>query len=62
MLSAYEKARKADVSMRLHGVDLLNRASLAAGPNLRALRLKGLQFLHGSMTARKLAMRTGLGV
>lgn len=62
MLSAYENARKADVSMRLHGVDLLNRASLAAGPNLRALRLKGLQFLHGSMTARKLAMRKGLGV
>ncbi|MEJ6709267.1 MAG: UbiH/UbiF family hydroxylase [Amylibacter sp.] len=62
MLAAYEKARKSDVALRIHGVDLLNRASLAAGPNLRALRLKGLQFLHGSTTARKLAMRAGLGV
>lgn len=62
MLLTYEKERKTDVAIRLQGVDLLNRASLAAGPNLRALRLKGLQFLHGSMTARKLAMRAGLGV
>ncbi len=62
MLKAYEMARKADVSIRLQGVDLLNRASLGSGPNLRALRLKGLQFLHGSVTARKFAMRAGLGV
>ncbi len=62
MLTAYEKARASDVTLRIHGVDLLNRASLAAGPNLRALRLKGLQFLHGSASARKLAMRAGLGV
>jgi 2-octaprenyl-6-methoxyphenol hydroxylase len=61
MLSAYERARKTDVSIRLQGVDLLNRASLTADPKLRALRLKGLQFLHGSLAARKLAMRAGLG-
>ncbi|MCO4824000.1 MAG: FAD-dependent monooxygenase [Amylibacter sp.] len=62
MLTAYENARKSDIALRIHGVDLLNRAALAAGPNLRALRLKGLQFLHGSTMARKLAMRAGLGV
>ena len=61
MLTAYERARKTDVSIRLQGVDLLNRASLTADPKLRVLRLKGLQFLHGSITARKLAMRAGLG-
>ena len=61
MLSAYERARKTDVSIRLQGVDLLNNASLTADPKLRALRLKGLQFLHGSIAARKLAMRAGLG-
>ncbi len=62
MLGAYEKARSKDVAMRLQGIDLLNRASLASGENLRALRLKGLQFLHGSITTRKIAMRAGLGV
>lgn len=62
MLAAYENARTKDVSMRIHGVDMLNRASLAASPNLRVLRLKGLQMLHGSVTLRKAAMRTGLGV
>jgi 2-octaprenyl-6-methoxyphenol hydroxylase len=62
MLAAYETARKTDVAIRLNGVDLLNRASLTSSPNLRALRLKGLQFLHGSVTARKIAMRAGLGV
>ena len=61
MLTAYDRARNKDVLVRLHGIDLLNRASLAADPSLRAIRLKGLQFLHGSITSRKLAMRAGLG-
>ena len=61
MLTAYDRARNKDVLVRLHGIDLLNRASLAADPNLRAIRLKGLQFLHSSITSRKLAMRVGLG-
>jgi 2-octaprenyl-6-methoxyphenol hydroxylase len=61
MLTAYDRARNKDVLVRLHGIDLLNRASLAADPNLRAIRLKGLQFLHSSITSRKLAMRAGLG-
>lgn len=62
MLSAYEKERFKDVSLRIHGIDLLNRASQASSPNLRALRLKGLQTLHGTIMTRKMAMRTGLGV
>ncbi|MAD95383.1 MAG: 2-octaprenyl-6-methoxyphenyl hydroxylase [Rhodobacteraceae bacterium] len=61
MLTAYDRARNKDVLVRLHGIDLLNRASLAADPNLQAIRLKGLQFLHSSITSRKLAMRAGLG-
>lgn len=60
-LGAYEKARKGDIDLRIRGVDALNRAAMAQGKNLRELRLKGLQALHGLAPLRKSLMKKGLG-
>ena len=60
-LAAYEKARKGDIDLRIRGVDALNRAAMAQSENLRDLRLKGLQALHGLAPLRTSIMKKGLG-
>ncbi|WP_069299226.1 UbiH/UbiF family hydroxylase [Neptunicoccus sediminis] len=61
MLTAYERKRMAGITARVSGVDMLNRAALAQSPDLRALRLKGLQLLNETTPLRRAAMRAGLG-
>ncbi|PLS20761.1 UbiH/UbiF family hydroxylase [Neptunicoccus cionae] len=61
MLAAYERKRMPDITARVSGVDMLNRAALAQSPDLRALRLKGLQLLNETTPLRRAAMRAGLG-
>lgn len=61
MLDAYHKARYSDIKARVTGVNLLNRAAMANSHNLKALRLKGLQALHGLAPVRKSLMKKGLG-
>ena len=61
MLAAYERARMPDITARVSGVDMLNRAALARSPDLKALRLKGLQLLNETTPLRRAAMRAGLG-
>jgi 2-octaprenyl-6-methoxyphenol hydroxylase len=60
-LASYEKTRKSDIDLRIRGVDALNRAAMAESESLRALRLKGLQALHGLAPLRKSLMKKGLG-
>ena len=62
MLQSYAKRRKPDIALRVRGIDLLNRAAMTNDANLKALRLKGLQTLHGVAPIRKIMMQTGLGV
>ncbi|MFK5997475.1 MAG: UbiH/UbiF family hydroxylase [Rhodobacterales bacterium] len=61
ILAAYEKARFSDIKMRVNGVNMLNRAAMTGSDTLKALRLKGLQTLHGIAPVRKSLMRKGLG-
>jgi len=61
MLAAYQKARFGDIKMRVNGVNMLNRAAMTNSDTLKALRLKGLQTLHGFAPVRKSLMRKGLG-
>ncbi|MGB0498357.1 MAG: UbiH/UbiF family hydroxylase [Rubricella sp.] len=61
LLARYERAREADVTIRLAGIDLLNRASMAEPQILRDMRARGLAVLHGVPAIRHAAMRLGLG-
>ena len=60
-LEAYHAERKSDIDLRIRGVDALNRAAMAENQNLRTLRLKALQTLHGLTPIRKSLMKKGLG-
>jgi 2-octaprenyl-6-methoxyphenol hydroxylase len=62
MLRAYEKARVADIEMRVHGIDLLNRASQASLQPAKDIRALGLSALYAIPPARKLLMKMGLGI
>ncbi len=61
MLDAYARAREADIRLRVAGIDLLNRASMAGNPLLRDLRATGVKVLHDLMPVRRGLMRLGLG-
>ena len=61
MLDAYARARRADVMVRVAGIDLLNRASMADARPLRDARAAGLRMLHGLAPVRRGLMRLGLG-
>lgn len=61
MLTRYHKARYRDIKTRITGVNLLNRAAMTDSENLKALRQKGLQTLHGFAPVRKTLMKKGLG-
>lgn len=62
MLESYHKARFGDVQLRVHGIDLLNRASQASTPLVRDARAAGLNALYGLAPVRKMLMQMGLGV
>ncbi|MEO1563414.1 MAG: FAD-dependent monooxygenase [Pseudomonadota bacterium] len=61
MLSAYSERRVPDIALRVRGIDALNRAAMFQDENLQALRLIGLQSLHGLRPIRRVAMEMGLG-
>lgn len=62
MLEAYHKARYGDITLRVRGIDLLNRASQASSPLARDARAAGLSALYGAAPVRKMLMQMGLGV
>jgi len=62
MLEAYHKARYSDITLRVRGIDLLNRASQASGIMARDARAAGLNALYGAAPVRKMLMLMGLGM
>ncbi|GAA6179903.1 UbiH/UbiF family hydroxylase [Shimia sp. NS0008-38b] len=62
MLERYHRARFADVKLRVQGIDMLNRASMAAAQPLRDARAMGLNALYAMAPVRKTLMQMGLGV
>ncbi len=61
MLDAYHKARYGDVTLRVNGIDLLNRASQASSTMARDARAAGLNALYAAPSVRKMLMQMGLG-
>jgi 2-octaprenyl-6-methoxyphenol hydroxylase len=62
MLAAYHRARHRDVSLRVTGIDLLNRASQASARPLRDARAAGLKAIYGLKPVRHTLMQMGLGL
>lgn len=62
ILAQYQSARLNDIRVRVRGIDLLNRASMAENVTLRDLRHAGLKVLHQVAPIRKSLMRKGLGL
>ena len=62
MLEAYHKARYSDITLRVRGIDMLNRASQASSPLARDIRAAGLSALYGAAPVRKMLMQMGLGM
>ncbi|MGB1235357.1 MAG: FAD-dependent monooxygenase, partial [Planktomarina sp.] len=61
MLTAYHKARYAEVAIRVKGVGLLNRTSMAGSGPLKRARAMGLDAIHSIDPVRKTLMKLGLG-
>jgi 2-octaprenyl-6-methoxyphenol hydroxylase len=61
MLTDYHRRRHPEVTLRVRGVDALNRASMAGAPILRDLRARGLAALYGIAPLRRTLMQMGLG-
>ncbi|SES65783.1 FAD-dependent monooxygenase [Oceanicella actignis] len=61
LLARYHRARWPEMSARVAGIDLLNRAAMAQAQPLRDLRAAGLTALHAAAPLRRLAMRLGMG-
>lgn len=62
MLEGYHKARHSEVTVRVTGIDMLNRASMMGAQPLRDLRAAGLSALYSMAPVRKTLMQMGLGV
>ncbi len=62
MLDAYHKGRISDVKLRVQGIDLLNRASMASARPLRDARAFGLNAVYALAPVRRTLMQMGLGV
>lgn len=62
MLDAYHYARHPDVSLRVRGIDMLNRASQARMKPLRDARALGLRAIYGLKPVRQTLMQMGLGL
>lgn len=61
MLDAYHKARHSEIQVRVTGIDVLNRASMAEARPLRDARAMGLNALYSLAPVRKTLMQMGLG-
>lgn len=61
VLARYTARRHPEVTLRVKGVDLLNRTSQADNPLLRDLRAAGVEALYAVAPVRKTLMRLGLG-
>jgi hypothetical protein len=61
MLSQYHRRRHPEVRLRVTGVDMLNRTSMAAPRPIRDLRALGIRALHDISPIRRGLMRLGLG-
>jgi len=61
MLDGYARQRHPDIKLRITGIDLLNRASIAGGALAQDLRAKGIQALYGITPVRRTLMEMGLG-
>jgi len=61
MLSAYHRARIADVRARVAGITALNRISQLSAAPLRDIRARGLDALYSARPVRTSLMRLGLG-
>ncbi|QGX97724.1 UbiH/UbiF family hydroxylase [Roseovarius faecimaris] len=62
MLEAYHKRRHLEVSARVRGIDILNRASQVHAQPLRDMRALGLNAIYSLAPVRKTLMQMGLGV
>lgn len=62
LLDAYQRARHRDIQLRVKGIDMLNRASIAGLPVLQDMRRWGMQALHDIKPIRTAVMQMGLGV
>jgi len=61
MLDAYHRRRHPEVRLRVEGVNLLNRTSMAEAGMVRDLRALGIRALHDVAPVRRGLMRLGLG-
>ncbi|OWU72628.1 UbiH/UbiF family hydroxylase [Marinibacterium profundimaris] len=62
MLDTYARRRHMDISLRITGVDLLNRASMLPFQPLKDLRARGVEALHDITPIRRALMELGLGL
>ena len=62
MLDTYQRRRHPEVRLRVTGIDLLNRASMAGTAPLRDLRALALDALYGAVPVRRMLMRAGMGM
>jgi 2-octaprenyl-6-methoxyphenol hydroxylase len=62
MLDAYQRRRWPEVWARVHGIDVLNRASMLEPQPLRDLRAGALNALYALGPVRRTLMKAGLGV
>ncbi|MBO9398912.1 UbiH/UbiF family hydroxylase [Shimia sp. R9_2] len=61
MLASYHRKRHTEIKLRVQGIDLLNRASMAEAQPLRNARAMGLNALYAMGPVRKTLMQMGLG-
>lgn len=61
MLDAYQQARHTDIKLRVNGIDLLNRTSMAGRPVMKDLRAFGIKAFHDIKPIRTTLMQMGLG-
>ncbi len=62
LLERFERQRLRDITLKLRGVSVLNRAAQSESQPLRDLRLAGLRALFETPALRHSAMRSGLGL
>ncbi len=61
LLRRYARARHAEVTARVMGVDALNRASMVGGQQLRDMRMRALDAIYRVRPVRRVLMQAGLG-
>ncbi|MEL7012259.1 MAG: UbiH/UbiF family hydroxylase [Pseudomonadota bacterium] len=62
MLDSYHSRRHTEVAIRVTGIDVLNRASMAEDQMLRDARARGLDALYSLRPVRRMLMQLGLGM